>query len=54
MAHYKGHARFEEQSFLPLSKTILGRNGDHLAALGVSMHMRRAMPGLMERFGHRI
>ena len=54
VAHYKGHARFEEQSFLPLSKTILGRNGDHLAALGVSMHMRRAMPGLMERFGHRI
>ena len=54
VAHYKGHARFEEASFLPLSKTILGRNSDHMAALGVSMHMRRALPGLMERFGHRI
>lgn len=54
VAHYKAHAQFEEQQFLPLSKTILGRNGDHLAALGVSLHMRRALPGVMERFGHRI
>ena len=54
VAHYKAHARFEEQQFLPLSKTILGRNGDHMAALGVSLHMRRALPGVMERFGHRI
>ena len=54
MAHYKAHARFEEQQFLPLSKTILGRNGDHMAALGVSLHMRRALPGVMERYGHRI
>lgn len=54
VAHYKDHARYEEQQFLPLSKTILGRNGDHLAALGVSLHMRRALPGVMERFGHRI
>ena len=54
VAHYKAHARYEEQQFLPLSKTILGRNGDHMAALGVSLHMRRALPGVMERFGHRI
>lgn len=54
VAHYKGHARFEEQGFLPLCKAILGRNGDHMAALGVSMHMRRALPGVMEKFGHRI
>lgn len=54
VAHYKAHAAFEEREFLPLSKTILGRNGDHLAALGVSLHMRRALPGVMERFGHRI
>ena len=54
VAHYKAHARFEEQQFLPLSKTILGRNGDHMAALGVSLHMRRALPGVMERYGHRI
>lgn len=54
VAHYKGHARYEEREFLPLSKTILGRNDNHLAALGVSLHMRRALPGVMERFGHRI
>lgn len=54
VAHYKAHARFEEQQFLPLSKTILGRNGDHMAALGVSLHMRRALPGMMERYGYRI
>jgi hemerythrin-like domain-containing protein len=54
VAHYKGHARYEETQFLPLSRTILGRNGDHLAALGVSMHVRRALPGVIERYGHRI
>lgn len=54
VSHYKAHARYEEQQFLPLSKAILGRNGNHMAALGVSLHMRRALPGVMERFGHRI
>jgi hemerythrin-like domain-containing protein len=54
VSHYKAHARYEEQQFLPLSKSILGRNGNHMAALGVSLHMRRALPGVMERFGHRI
>ncbi|MEY2688035.1 MAG: hypothetical protein RL375_2233, partial [Pseudomonadota bacterium] len=29
--------------FLPLSQTILGRNGDHMAALGLSLHTRHAM-----------
>lgn len=54
VARYKGHARFEESEFLPLAKAILSRNGDHMAALGVSLHMRRALPGVLERFGHRI
>lgn len=54
VAQYKGHARFEEQQFLPLAKTILGRNGDHMAALGLSLHVQRALPGVMERYGHRI
>jgi hemerythrin-like domain-containing protein len=54
VSRYKGHARFEETQFLPLSKAILGRNDNHMAALGVSLHMRRALPGVMERFGHRI
>lgn len=36
------HARFEEVEFLPLAETILGRNGNHMAALGLSLHMRHA------------
>ena len=40
MAQYQAHARFEEQEFLPLSEKILSRNGDHMAALGLSLHMR--------------
>jgi hemerythrin-like domain-containing protein len=54
VATYKAHAGFEEAQFLPLARTILGRNGNHVAALGLTMHMRRALPGVMERFGHRI
>jgi hypothetical protein len=37
---YSQHARFEEEEFLPLSEAILGRNGDHMAALGLSLHLR--------------
>ena len=37
---YKAHARFEEQEFLPLAQVILGRDGNHMAALGLSLHMR--------------
>lgn len=51
---YQAHARFEEAVFLPLSQTILGRNANHLAALGVSMHMRHAMPDVLQRFAGRI
>jgi iron-sulfur cluster repair protein YtfE (RIC family) len=40
---YRGHAHFEEVYFLPLSQTILGRNSDHMAALGLSLHTRHAM-----------
>ncbi len=40
VTQYKAHAEFEEQAFLPLSQTILGRNAHHLAALGLSLHMR--------------
>lgn len=39
---YLQHARFEEQEFLPLAATILGRNGNHMAALGLSLHLRHA------------
>ena len=39
-AQYRAHAAFEEKEFLPLSQTILGRNSNHMAALGLSLHMR--------------
>jgi hypothetical protein len=37
---YTAHAAFEEKEFLPLSQEILGRNANHMAALGMSLHMR--------------
>lgn len=37
---YSAHARFEEAQFLPLAETILGRNDNHMAALGLSLHVR--------------
>jgi hemerythrin-like domain-containing protein len=40
---YRGHAHFEEVYFLPLAQTILGRNGNHLAALGLALHTRHAL-----------
>ena len=39
---YQAHARFEEDEFLPLSQVVLGRNSHHMAALGLSLHMRHA------------
>jgi hypothetical protein len=39
---YGNHARFEEEEFLPLSNTILGRNGNHMAALGLALHVRHS------------
>ena len=41
---YKAHAAYEEAHFLPLAQEILGRNPNHLAALGISLHMRHARP----------
>jgi len=51
---YQAHARYEEQEFLPLSQQILGRNASHLAALGMSLHMRHISPEVMKRFGSAI
>lgn len=39
---YTAHAGFEERHFLPLAEQILGRNGNHMAALGLSLHVRHA------------
>lgn len=45
VTQYAAHARYEEQEFLPLSQSILGRNSNHLSALGLSLHIRHAHPG---------
>lgn len=39
---YQRHAALEERDFLPLARAILGRNGNHMAALGLSLHLRHA------------
>ena len=40
LSAYLVHANFEEQFFLPLAEQILRRNGNHMAALGLSLHLR--------------
>ncbi len=37
---YQAHAHLEEQAFLPLAQTILGHQDHHMAALGLTLHMR--------------
>lgn len=44
VTEYTAHARYEEAEFLPLSEAILSRNSNHMAALGLSLHMRHAKP----------
>lgn len=51
---YRQHAGFEEQAFLPLSQQILGRNDDHMAALGAALHLRHVLPDVLRRYGGRI
>jgi len=38
---HTANARFEEEQFLPLAQAILSRNGNHMEALGLSLHLRR-------------
>jgi hypothetical protein len=40
---YSMHAELEEREFLPLARDILGRDSNHMAALGMSLHMRHAV-----------
>jgi len=40
VTEYAAHAAFEEAEFLPLAAIILGRKSSHMAALGMSLHMR--------------
>ncbi len=51
---YGAHAAYEEQEFLPLSQTILMRDSKHMSALGLSIHMRHALPEALARFARRI
>jgi hemerythrin-like domain-containing protein len=51
---YLAHARYEEEEFLPLAQQILGRNRNHLAALGVALHLRHSVPRMIDRFAGRI
>ena len=44
VTEYTAHAAYEEAEFLPLSEVILGRNSNHMAALGLSLHMRHVKP----------
>ena len=41
VTRYQLHAQLEEQEFLPLAEMILGRNDHHMAALGLTLHMRK-------------
>jgi len=54
VAVYRSHANYEEQVFLPLSQAILSRDANHMAALGVSLHLRHALPEVMAKYGSRI
>lgn len=38
--HFFAHAHSEEEHFLPLAQTILGRHGEAMAALGRALHER--------------
>jgi hypothetical protein len=46
VTQYQAHAKYEETEFLPLAQTILGRNANHMAALGLSLHMRHNAPAI--------
>jgi hemerythrin-like domain-containing protein len=48
---YLAHAGFEEAQFLPLAQGILGRNSNHMAALGLSLHIRHASQEIRHKFG---
>jgi hypothetical protein len=41
---YPAHAHGEETECLPLTEAIRRHNGDHLATLGVSLHLRHVKP----------
>jgi len=40
---YHAHARLEEERFLPMAETILGRQDKKMAELGLALHMRQVV-----------
>ena len=44
VSRYRTHAQTEETRFLPLAESVLKRNGNPMAALGLSVHMRHQPP----------
>ncbi len=54
VTRYEEHAHYEENELLPLSERILGRNSNHMAALGLSLHLRHALPEVLARFASRL
>ena len=50
VTQYRAHAMYEEQEFLPMAQRVLGRNSNHMAALGMSLHMRHASPGMISTY----
>jgi hemerythrin-like domain-containing protein len=51
IAEYRAHADLEESIFLPLAQNTLGRNSDHMAALGLALHIRHASHEIRHKFG---
>lgn len=51
---YLGHAQYEETEFLPLSQTILARNSNHMAALGLSLHTRHELGDIEKHMGFHV
>ncbi|MFM2120503.1 MAG: hypothetical protein RL722_1971 [Pseudomonadota bacterium] len=51
---YRGHAHFEEVYFLPLAKSILGRQSGDLAALGLALHTRHTLDALITQVGFHV
>lgn len=51
VTEYRSHADFEESVFLPSAQRILGRNSDHMAALGLALHIRHASHEIRTKFG---
>ena len=43
VGQYNAHAKLEEDQFLPLAETILGRKDPEMAQLGLALHMRHVV-----------